>query len=515
MRFFMNFKIGTRLTVSFAVIAILLIASCVYGGFAARKLSGDLTDTAKIDFSLVESVLSLSKDEAIISRASRELLLLDSAGPLKRQRKLIVESIDGSAATVKKLSSQKLPAEFKTAISNVVTTQKQFSEAISKYLGTFDNGNPDEARTALLIEIRPVQSAYSAALNELTKLVQTSASRKADEGVIVAQQSIAFLTIFGVVAVTIALAAGFFITRTVVSPIKYAVDTIERIRDGDLTGQIDVSGNDEIAALLNAVSEMQDNLTNTIKEVHRTASDVAMASQEIAHGNLDLSSRTEHAAASLQQTAGTAHVVSETAINNTQKTASAVEVANKAKDAVIDGGKSVDGLTEIMSRIANSSIKIKDIISVIDTIAFQTNILALNAAVEAARAGEQGRGFAVVAGEVRNLAKRSADAAKEIKSLIEVSVQNVEDGSKTVTDVSGKIKGIVSQVINMREIIEQVSVASQNQERGVSDINSSITNLDQNTQQNAALVEELSATTESLKTHAEQLVQTVEFFKVT
>lgn len=514
MSFFSKFKISTRLTVAFSLVSILLVAACVYGGVTAKSLSSDLATTAKSDFVLLDVVFDLSKDEAIIARASREMLLLDSAGPLKKQRKLLTDALENTSASTEKLSKLNVPKDVKLVINNAINCQKQFVDAVNKYLVTFDAGNPDDARTALLIEIRPVQAAYSNSLSELTNLVQSNASKKADNGVSLAEKSVAFLVIFGIAAISIAAVAGFFITKSVTSPISQAVITVDKIRDGDLTGEITVSGNDEISRLLMSLAAMQQNLTGTIKNVHQTATDVASAAQEIAHGNFDLSSRTERAAASLQQTAGTAHIVADTAINNTSKAKTAMDVANKAKDSVIAGGKSMDGLTETMGKIANSSVKIKDIISVIDNIAFQTNILALNAAVEAARAGDQGRGFAVVAGEVRSLAKRSADAAKEIKSLIEVSVQNVQDGSRTVTDVNEKIKGIVSQVINMRELIEEVSTASRNQEQGVNEINSSISSLDQNTQQNAALVEELSATTESLKQNSQQLVETVQFFKV-
>jgi len=206
--------------------------------------------------------------------------------------------------------------------------------------------------------------------------------------------------------------------------------------------------------------------------------------------------------------------ISTTVAGSSAKSREATDVANRARAAVIQGGESVDSLVGTMTRIAESSNRIKDIIAVIDGIAFQTNILALNAAVEAARAGEQGRGFAVVAGEVRSLAARASSAAKEIKVLIDDSADKVAVGTQTVADVGIRIKGIVEEVVGVRHLIEEVSVASQQQEAGIGSVNTSVADLDQATQQNAAMVEELAATTESLKANAQRLVSSVDFFRV-
>jgi methyl-accepting chemotaxis protein len=206
--------------------------------------------------------------------------------------------------------------------------------------------------------------------------------------------------------------------------------------------------------------------------------------------------------------------ISATVAGSCAKSKQAAEVAAKARTAVMEGGESVQTLVDTMTRIAESSARIKDIISVIDGIAFQTNILALNAAVEAARAGEQGRGFAVVAGEVRSLAARAASAAKEIKGLIDDSAEKVSAGTETVAEVGQRIKGIVAEVVDVRQLIEDVAVASEQQEAGIGSVNGSVAALDQTTQQNAALVEQLSATTESLKSNASRLVAAVQFFRI-
>jgi methyl-accepting chemotaxis protein len=318
----------------------------------------------------------------------------------------------------------------------------------------------------------------------------------------------------GLAGTLVAVGAAIAIARSVVRPLAEATAAAERIRAGDLTLRIDSAARDEIGALLRAMGGMQQHLLDTIQNVLSSARDVAVSSDELAHGNAELSTRTERAAGNLQQTASAMEQISATVAGSSAKSREASGVAGKARDAVVEGGAAVDKLVETMTRISTSSARIKDIIAVIDGIAFQTNILALNAAVEAARAGEQGRGFAVVAAEVRSLAARASGAAKEIKTLIDDSAERVADGTDTVADVGQRIKAIVAEVMSVRQLIEEVSVAGHEQESGMVSVNRSVTELDQSTQQNAALVEEIAATAESLKSNAKRLVSAVEFFRL-
>jgi methyl-accepting chemotaxis protein len=312
----------------------------------------------------------------------------------------------------------------------------------------------------------------------------------------------------------VAVLAAFVISRSITGPLIEAVQAAERIKNGDLASHISSDAHDEIGDLLRAMGGMQQHLQETIENVLRSARDVAASSDELSHGNAELSTRTERSAGNLQQTAAAMEQISATVAGSSAKSRQASEVAIRAREAVVQGGAAMDKLVETMSRINTSSARIKDIIGVIDGIAFQTNILALNAAVEAARAGEQGRGFAVVATEVRSLAARAGAAAREIKGLIDDSAERVADGTATVADVGQRIRGIVDEVMSVGTLISEVSHASHEQESGMASVNGSVSDLDQSTQQNAALVEEIAATADALKAHARKLVDTVEFFRL-
>jgi len=508
-------RIGTRLAAAFGALILLLVALCAYSALNTRQLAADLEATANSDLVRMNLAYGLGRNVAIVARASREMLLLDAAGPLKKQRALVTQSLAESDEQFGKLAAGAAGDDMSTLVAQVRDSKEAFGRAVAKYLVTFDAGNPDDARQALLIELRPVQAGYEKALQALSDWVMARAAERAQADRSMAEAHVWTMVLFGIVGVALAAGAGALITRSIIRPLAAAIKAARRIKDGDLTQQIHVRQHDEIGELLQAMSEMQAHLRKGIEDVHRAAGDVSASSDEIAHGNADLSTRTERAATHLQQTASAMEEMSATVAGSSQKSKQAFEVAAKARAAVIEGGKSVDSLVGTMTRIAESSGRIRDIISVIDGIAFQTNILALNAAVEAARAGEQGRGFAVVAGEVRSLAARAAAAAKEIKTLIDDSAAKVAQGTQTVSDFGERIRGIVAEVVDVRHLIEEVSVASGQQEAGIGSINRSVSNLDQSTQQNAALVEELAATTQSLKTHASRLVSAVGFFRVT
>jgi methyl-accepting chemotaxis protein len=507
-------RIGTRLGAAFAALIVLVIAICVFSALSAKKLAADLDATASFDLVRMDLAYGLGRDAGIIARASRELLLLDSAAPLKKQRALVTKALADSDEHFKALEGVAGQEELAELIGSVRTSREAFAKAVAKYLTTLDAGNPDDARTALLIELRPVQTAYETSLQTLTDAVMKRAGERANAGRHLAETNSLRVTALGAVGVLLAIVAAFTMTRSISRPLAKAIEAARSIRDGDLSHRIVVSTEDEIGDLQRAMAEMQTHLSKVIEDVHRAARDVSASSDEISHGNADLSARTERAATNLQQTASAMEQISATVAGSSQKSVQAVEVANKARAAVIEGGETVDGLVGTMTRIAESSGRIKDIISVIDGIAFQTNILALNAAVEAARAGEQGRGFAVVAGEVRSLAARASAAAKEIKTLIDDSADKVAQGTRTVSEVGERIRAIVTEVVGVRKLVEDVSVASREQEAGIGSVNRSVSDLDQSTQQNAALVEELTATTESLKTNAKRLVSTVEFFRI-
>jgi methyl-accepting chemotaxis protein len=319
----------------------------------------------------------------------------------------------------------------------------------------------------------------------------------------------------GTLALALAALLAVALTRSIVLPIKYAARSARHIAGGNLVESIDVGRSDEAGDLLQALHDMQGNLADVVSKVRESSDSVATGSTQIATGNSDLSARTEQQASALEETAASMEQLGATVRQNADNAKQGNQLAASASSVAVEGGALVDQVVETMKGINDSSKKIADIIGVIDGIAFQTNILALNAAVEAARAGEQGRGFAVVASEVRSLAQRSANAAKEIKTLIFASVDRVEQGTLLVNRAGATMTEVVSSIKRVTDIMGEISEASNEQSSGVAQVGEAVTQMDQATQQNAALVEESAAAAESLKLQAKQLVETVAVFRLT
>jgi methyl-accepting chemotaxis protein len=320
------------------------------------------------------------------------------------------------------------------------------------------------------------------------------------------------------ILVGIALAINFMLVRSVYRSITMglnkAVNVARAIAAGDLSQELIVQGKDEVGQLIEAMKQMSEQLNTTMRQVHDSASSLAQASSEIASGNHDLSQRTEQTASNLQETAASMEQLTGTVQQNAQNAVNARDCVMTASSVAGEGGEMVSRVVGTMQGISQASHKIGDIIGVIDGIAFQTNILALNAAVEAARAGEQGRGFAVVATEVRMLAHRSADAAREIKTLINSSVQQIDSGARQVSEAGSTMQRIVSSVGEVNALIQDITNSSNEQGEGIRQVNLAVGELDRMTQQNAALVEQSTAAAESLRDQAETLAKAVSFFKL-
>jgi methyl-accepting chemotaxis protein len=363
----------------------------------------------------------------------------------------------------------------------------------------------------------PGAKAYGAVDGALEKLVEMNAqgaavaSAHADE---VYKSSRLFLLGTLGAMVVLGLGIGWAISRGLTRAAAQAVEHAARMSEGDLSHTLVVTRGDEMGQLLNALGRMQQNLRGIVAGVRQNAEGVATASAEISQGNHDLSGRTEQQASALEETAASMEELSSTVKQNADNARQANQLALSASTVAISGGEVVNRVVDTMKGINDSSRRIADIIGTIDGIAFQTNILALNAAVEAARAGEQGRGFAVVASEVRSLAQRSADAAKEIKTLISTSVERVEQGTALVDQAGATMQEVVSSIRRVTDIMGEISAASIEQSAGVAQVGEAVTQMDQATQQNAALVEESAAAAESLKTQAQHLVSAVAVFKL-
>jgi methyl-accepting chemotaxis protein len=415
-------------------------------------------------------------------------------------------------AALTTLAALPLNDSLRVAVQNVSPTLDKYQGAAEALMAKAlrDETPSAEDLNGFQAEFERVETA----MGELSDLIEKQSSLRLEQATSLTDSARYVLVAVGVLSALLLFAISGLLVSSVVRPIHQALGVAEAVANGDLTVQIDVNRADEAGRLLQALKTMNSSLLKTVQQVRQASDSIGTASAEIASGNQDLSSRTEQAASNLEQTAASMEELTSTVRNSADAARQANQLSASASAIAVRGGEVVSQVVTTMEEINHSSRKIGDIIGTIDGIAFQTNILALNAAVEAARAGEQGRGFAVVAAEVRNLAQRSAEAAREIKGLIGTSVDRVDAGTRLVGEAGQTMGEIVASVQRVTDIIGEITAAAGEQSDGIGQVNTAVNQLDQMTQQNAALVEQSAAAAESLREQATRLAQVVQVFRI-
>ena len=517
MSIFNNLKLGHRLALGFGLVMSLMAALTLAAYVGLSDTNDDLLSIAdntvpslQVAADLKSTSLNLRRFEYnhLVSEDPSRLLALE-ADIAKHQADLL----QTFKAYEPLISGDEERALWQEAQADALRYVSQWG-AIQALSGQIGGAGKSVAEERLTGPSREYFEQLQAKLDKLWAFNVNHADQVKKESAVSYRQVLLTVLVLAAAAMAIGLLAAVLITRSIVRPITDAVGIADHIASGDLTQKIVVSGRDETSQLLTAMQKMQQALGALVSSVRQGAEGVATASAQIAQGNQDLSSRTEQQASALEQTSASMEEMGSTAQQNADNARAASQLAASASSVAVQGGEVVGQVVSTMREIQHSSQKISDIIGVIDGIAFQTNILALNAAVEAARAGEQGRGFAVVAGEVRTLAQRSAEAAKEIKQLINASVERVEQGTTLVDRAGSTMQEVVQSIQRVTDIVGEISSASQEQNAGVNQVAEAVTSMDQTTQQNAALVEESASAAASLQQQADQLLKSVSVFRV-
>ena len=510
-----NFKISTRLVMLIGILSALLIA---IGSMGLLGISQS-NDALK---SVYEDRLVPTGQIAEIQRQllrNRLAIAVSLVTPTPEVIKPATAEVEANIATISKvwdayMATTLTPEEARLAKKFAEDRARFVQEGLKPAVAALRANDIEGAQRLVVEKIRPLYTPVNEGIEALMKLQLDEAKHEYDAGV-ARYASIRMLAIGSIIAgVLFACIFGIALIRGITRSLTQALNAANAVSQGDLSHSLQISGNDEVAQLLKALAAMQESLAKVVSSVRSGSESVATASAQIASGNHDLSARTEQQASALEETAASMEELSSTVKQNADNARQANQLAQSASIVAVKGGEVVAQVVETMKGINDSSKKISDIISVIDGIAFQTNILALNAAVEAARAGEQGRGFAVVASEVRSLAGRSAEAAKEIKVLIGASVERVEQGTALVDQAGVTMTEVVGSIRRVTDLMGEISAASTEQSQGVAQVGEAVVQMDQVTQQNAALVEEMAAAASSLKSQAEELVGTVAVFKL-
>ena len=519
---FANLTVRTRLALLLAFVNLMLFAAAGYAWYAISRLNGHIEHTIK-EHHEIEQVAGLADKATLdfkvqVQEWKNTLIRGGEAALYERHWKAFN---DRSAAVKKGLAALNTEAK-KVGLPGDIADKAiaEHEELDRRWHAAIKNFRPNDPASGDEVDklVRGIDRAATDNIDAIGNRVQehgdalavaTAKAAAAEKSALVI--GLAFLAIC---AAVVSIVAGTLTIIAITRRLQKATEVAREVAAGNLTAKIEVGRNDELGQLLGSLGAMNDSLTGIVGRVREAAQLVTSASGEIAMGNADLSSRTEEQASSLEETAASIEEMTATVNQNAQNASQAAGVAISAAEVARKGGVAVDEVVKMMESIQSASRKIADIIGVIDSIAFQTNILALNAAVEAARAGEQGRGFAVVAGEVRSLAQRSAEAAKEIKGLITDSVDRVNAGAQLADDAGKTMVEVVSSVNRVSHIIGEIASATNEQSTGIAQVNQAVADLDKVTQQNASLVEESTAASESLRELASEMTEAVSVFRL-
>ena len=512
MQFLSGFRINTRLIFGFALVLILMAASAAFSFVSTRSMADATASMMAVP--LAKERITADWYSIIHSAVVRTTFIASSADTTlaKKFENEINESVKSGTAKSKELEPLLASEQENAGYKKLMDLRKVYQSAKVATMSAKTAGDTDATDKLFNQTFLPAAHAYEQQVMAFLALQRSEINRIAEQIKQTTERVLTAMLALAAAAVALGMAVAYLIARSVTLPIQRALNATDRIASGDLTGNEHIAGRDEMSDLLRSLQTMKQELALMIGQVQQGAVSIATATAEIAAGNLDLSSRTEQQAGTLEETVATMEELTSTVKQNADNTATASELAQQAASFANDGAAVVKTVVDRMHDINDSSSRMAEIITVIDGIAFQTNILALNAAVEAARAGEQGRGFAVVAAEVRSLAQRSAAAAKEIKSLIDTSAAQVQNGTTLVESAGQNMTSIVGSIRKVTDLMGEVSSASNDQRAGIEQINHAMTEMDGVTQQNAALVEQAAAAAESLQGQAAELSAAVRRF---
>ncbi|MDH4419741.1 MAG: methyl-accepting chemotaxis protein [Acidovorax sp.] len=507
--------IGKRLTLGFGLLLALSLLGTLLGVWQLHAAS--VSTQAVIEQPLAKERLITDWYRLIHTAVRRTTAIAKSsdaslANYFAEEQKLSA----GTTTEIQKKVEALMQTDAERALfADISALRRTYTESRDTVIRLRREGDADKADALLETRFVPAAKQYMGRVEALMELQRKALDQSATPIKAANDKARMWLIALGAITCGLGVVLAATITRSITRPLSESVAVADTIARGDLTAQVQSTSSDETGQLLRALADMQHSLASVIGQIRDAGNQIASASDQIAGGTQDLSSRTEHTAANLQQTASSMEQFTATVQQSAEAARTASTLASSAAEVASQGGSLVAQVVATMDDIHTSSRRIADIIGVIDGIAFQTNILALNAAVEAARAGEQGRGFAVVAGEVRSLAQRSAEAAKEIKGLISSSVEKVGAGTQLVQDAGAAMQNIVTSVGRVTEVVAHIAASAREQSDGIAMVNGAIAQLDQATQQNAALVEESAAAAQSLREQAHRLAEAASSFKVT